>query len=199
MDAIQKDRISTEFKRFDKKNDKEEQQNEGEIYDVVTPIHDQGKVIGAIEVELSMVSVNNLLSQEIYRGLLIILLNVIAICVILNYWVFKIVKKPINDSLDILTHRLNNTMDSRQEVHMGTIQSLLAALNAKDNYTSKHSIRVADYSIKIAQSLGLPEEQIKLIEESALIHDLGKIAVPEKILNKPGTLGATSMKDWCKY
>ncbi|MCX5704975.1 MAG: HD domain-containing protein [Candidatus Omnitrophica bacterium] len=75
-----------------------------------------------------------------------------------------------------------------QRYYIETIKSLIRALEAKDKYTSGHSERVAHYAIHIAQRLGLPEKDIKLLEEVAALHDIGKIGMPAEILNKNGPL-----------
>lgn len=67
-------------------------------------------------------------------------------------------------------------------------EKLSEAISSRDPYTGKHSEEVAKYAVKLAQALKLPEEQVEQIEAAAHIHDLGKIAVPDAILLKPGPL-----------
>lgn len=75
----------------------------------------------------------------------------------------------------------------------GTIKNVLIsfieALEGKDPFTAQHSQRVAVYSKKIAEKMGLSVKQIQEIEHAALLHDIGKLAVPEYILYKPARLG----------
>jgi putative nucleotidyltransferase with HDIG domain len=71
---------------------------------------------------------------------------------------------------------------------MEVIKGLAAALEARDPYTHGHSRRVARYSTMIAQGLDLPEEQVRKIRTAAVVHDVGKLAVPLEVLNKPGRL-----------
>lgn len=68
------------------------------------------------------------------------------------------------------------------------IRALVGAIEAKDPYTRGHSDRVTHYSSLIAQSLGLGDNEVNLIVRSAILHDVGKIAVPGIVLNKPGRL-----------
>ena len=68
------------------------------------------------------------------------------------------------------------------------IQALLAALEARDGYTKEHSEAVVDVSARTAVQLGLEGEALDEVRQVALLHDLGKIAVPEPILSKPGPL-----------
>ncbi len=66
--------------------------------------------------------------------------------------------------------------------------SLARAVDARDVYTGSHSSRVADLAAKIAQRMGLPGEEIELARLAGSLHDLGKLAIPEEILRKPGPL-----------
>jgi diguanylate cyclase (GGDEF)-like protein len=68
------------------------------------------------------------------------------------------------------------------------IQSLSAAVDAKDQYTFGHSDRVTEYALKIAEAMGLDSSVIDGLKVAGLLHDLGKIGVPDNILNKPGSL-----------
>jgi diguanylate cyclase (GGDEF)-like protein/putative nucleotidyltransferase with HDIG domain len=69
--------------------------------------------------------------------------------------------------------------------------SLARAVDARDAYTGSHSARVADLAARIAARLGLDEEQVELTRLAASLHDLGKLAIPEEILRKPGPLSET--------
>ena len=70
--------------------------------------------------------------------------------------------------------------------------SLAKAVDARDAYTGSHSARVADLAARIAARLGLDEEQVELTRLAASLHDLGKLAIPEEILRKPGPLSEPS-------
>jgi diguanylate cyclase (GGDEF)-like protein/putative nucleotidyltransferase with HDIG domain len=66
--------------------------------------------------------------------------------------------------------------------------SLAKAVDARDTYTGSHSERVADLAARVATRLGLDAEQVELTRLAASLHDLGKLAIPEELLRKPGTL-----------
>lgn len=74
------------------------------------------------------------------------------------------------------------------ELFYQTIKSIAFALDAKDEYTHGHSMRVTLYSLALAKALNLPDDLLEEIETAGLLHDIGKIAIPEKILLKPGKL-----------
>lgn len=77
--------------------------------------------------------------------------------------------------------------------YMQTLHSLAAALDAKDPYTAGHSERVARWAAMIGRKLELSREEIEDIRAVSLLHDIGKIGLPEKILNKPGRLSSEEM------
>jgi len=71
---------------------------------------------------------------------------------------------------------------------LSTIYALAATVDAKDHYTYGHSRKVSQYAVSISEALGLPEDRIATIRAAALLHDIGKIAIPDSVLNKPGPL-----------
>lgn len=71
-----------------------------------------------------------------------------------------------------------------EEMNMATIYALTAAIDAKDHYTFGHSQRVAKYASAIAQKAGASPEEVNTIRQAALLHDVGKIGIPEHILTK---------------
>ena len=79
-------------------------------------------------------------------------------------------------------------LDDMKQSYVSSILSLASALEAKDPYTRGHSNRVAAYSTMIAQKLGLNEERVEQIRLMSLMHDIGKIGIPDSIIDKPGKL-----------
>ncbi|MGA7752199.1 MAG: HD domain-containing phosphohydrolase [Candidatus Sulfotelmatobacter sp.] len=73
-------------------------------------------------------------------------------------------------------------------LNMRTIEALALAIEAKDHTTHTHLQRVRTYAVEIAKELSLDEAQIEALRAAALLHDIGKLAVPEQIINKPGKL-----------
>lgn len=69
-----------------------------------------------------------------------------------------------------------------------TIYALTAAIDTKDHYTFNHSRSVATYATELAYAFGMNEDTVEIVREAALLHDIGKIGIPEQILNKPGKL-----------
>ena len=87
-----------------------------------------------------------------------------------------------------LRMRTSDLVDQQKSLFLSTVKSLASAIDAKDEYTRHHSTRVTDFSLKIAAKMGFSEKELGDLELAALLHDVGKIAVPESILNKPGKL-----------
>src|SRR5262249_6952592 len=80
-------------------------------------------------------------------------------------------------------------------LYLSTVETLAMAIDAKDDVTHSHVRRVQAYAVGLARALGVNDEQdVKAIEAAALLHDTGKLAVPEHILNKPGKLTAAEFE-----
>jgi diguanylate cyclase (GGDEF)-like protein/putative nucleotidyltransferase with HDIG domain len=75
-------------------------------------------------------------------------------------------------------------------IHLATVEALATAIDAKDEITHEHVYRVLVYASGLARHFGLSELEIEALKAGALLHDVGKIAVPDYILNKPGKLTA---------
>jgi HD-GYP domain-containing protein (c-di-GMP phosphodiesterase class II) len=75
-----------------------------------------------------------------------------------------------------------------QDGSLSTILALAAAVDARDPYTHGHSERVTAYALKLGEAVGMPEEELKILRISGLLHDVGKIGVPDHVLKKPGRL-----------
>ena len=73
-------------------------------------------------------------------------------------------------------------------LHLRTIEGLALAIDAKDHTTHQHLHRVRTYATEIAKEIGLSEEESDALRAAALLHDIGKLAVPDHIINKPGRL-----------
>lgn len=82
-----------------------------------------------------------------------------------------------------------NTLEGRVHgLFVDTVRTLVAAIDAKDTYTGGHSERVSFFAVRIAEQLKVPRPMVRTIELGALLHDVGKIGIPDKVLNKPGAL-----------
>ena len=81
------------------------------------------------------------------------------------------------------------TAASAERLHQ-TLQSLVRTVNDHDTYTGGHSCRVATMSGDVARILGFPKSEIAFMQQAGLVHDIGKIGIPDQLLNKSGPLSA---------
>ena len=84
--------------------------------------------------------------------------------------------------------KLANAAQENRELFVGTVKALAAAIDGKDRYTRGHSERVSRVSAAIGRHLGMEEEELETLRMSALLHDIGKIAIDDSILKKPAAL-----------
>ena len=91
---------------------------------------------------------------------------------------------------DIQRYIGNLKMASQQnrQLFIDSIEMIAAAVDARDPYTKGHSGRVAQFSVILAREMGLPEEEVDKIRVSAILHDVGKIGIEDRVLKKPGIL-----------
>ncbi|MFN2497583.1 MAG: HD domain-containing phosphohydrolase [Pyrinomonadaceae bacterium] len=94
----------------------------------------------------------------------------------------------MTDQVERYISDLQRSADENRELFLGTVKSLAAAIDGKDPYTRGHSERVSRMSVAIAQRLELSDDECEKIRISALLHDVGKIAIDDKILKKPAAL-----------
>lgn len=89
-----------------------------------------------------------------------------------------------------LVQDLRRAVAETERAYMGTLEALTRALELRDHETEGHSRRVVQYTQSLAKKLGVPEQQMAAMMRGALLHDIGKIGIPDHILRKPGPLTA---------
>jgi diguanylate cyclase (GGDEF)-like protein len=87
-----------------------------------------------------------------------------------------------------LALRSASSYETLERTFLSTVEALANALEANDEYTSKHARWITDLALKVGEALGLEPQQLKRLELGALFHDIGKIGIPSAILLKPGPL-----------
>lgn len=106
-----------------------------------------------------------------------------VLVVLLGYLVYR--------SYRLYAARLEDGRTHAEEMaalHLRTIEALALAIDAKDETTANHLSRVQCYAVEIGKELGLPQDQMDALRAASLLHDIGKLAVPEHIISKPGRL-----------
>ena len=106
----------------------------------------------------------------------------------------KTMSKTLNNSdietqkIKKLQRRIAGLSEQAEKVFIQSIWGLVQALEAKDPYTKKHSENVMHYAVGIAQTMKIAPKQIEVIRRAAMIHDIGKIGIPDAVLSKPAKL-----------
>ncbi len=85
-------------------------------------------------------------------------------------------------------NKVDNSHEKAYEQVAPTVFALMAAIDAKDTYTFKHSTQVSEYAVLLAKEIGLKNDEVQIVKEAGFLHDIGKIGVPESILRKRGRL-----------
>jgi diguanylate cyclase (GGDEF)-like protein/putative nucleotidyltransferase with HDIG domain len=98
----------------------------------------------------------------------------------ITYFTYKVYLDKVETS--------NRHAEQMADLHLRTIEALAIAIDAKDEVTHDHVHRVQIYATGLARLFGLSEPEIEALKAGALLHDIGKLAVPDYILNKPGPL-----------
>jgi putative nucleotidyltransferase with HDIG domain len=114
-------------------------------------------------------------------------LAIIIPLLVVSYLTFKTAMGRVEDS--------NRHLIELNRLYLSTIETLAMAIDAKDQITHGHIRRVQTYAVGLAKRVGVSDTKlIRAIEAAALLHDMGKLAVPEHILNKPGKLTAAEFE-----
>jgi HD-GYP domain-containing protein (c-di-GMP phosphodiesterase class II) len=94
----------------------------------------------------------------------------------------------MSDSIEKSVDKLKLAAKENQELFINSVRTLAAAIDAKDPYTRGHSERVARYAVVLARHMDLSPEEVRVVRLSALLHDVGKIGIDDRILRKPTAL-----------
>lgn len=160
------------------------------VIKIYLPIEINDSIVGSYEVikpydeiEMHMKSVIRIISIIVFSGLLILYLLLIKIMYNSS---IKMLRQ--NESLLLKSNDLEEAYSELNSSYKSTVIALSTAIDARDTYTAGHSERVTNISCKIGQALNLTSDQLNILEIAALFHDVGKIGIPDNILNKPGKL-----------
>jgi len=94
--------------------------------------------------------------------------------------VYRSFKRQVSENL--------KRLDDLMQVHLSTIEALALAIDAKDPHAQGHTRRVQAYALELARRLPTPRQDFEAVRAAALLHDIGKLAIPDHLLNKPGRL-----------
>ena len=125
--------------------------------------------------------------KEIYDNFWFQLYVAIVAALVIAYLTWMFIRTQIQKTLRIQKMELEA---AKNQLQMGneTIMTIAKTVDAKDENTSQHSVRVSEYSVLIAKKLGYSDEACEELRKIAILHDIGKIGIPDSVLNKPGKL-----------
>ena len=187
--------------------------------DAVTVIYDEGEPIAIMDVYGYQTQINELGKTIRYRVIVIAGLFMILILLVLSWLAHFItdgleatcriveeisegnlharVKEISRDEVGVVAQGINEmaqqletAFESQEEFAREVIETLVGTIDAKDKYTNGHSMRVARYAKEIAKRIGKSEKEQNTIYYAGLLHDIGKIGVPDEIINKTSRLDA---------
>jgi len=162
------------------------------VVKIYLPIEINNSIVGVYEIikpyaeiEMHMKPVIRIISIIVFSGLLILYLLLLKIM-----YNFSIKMLNQNETLIRNSNDLKESYTKLNLSYKSTIIALSKAIDARDTYTAGHSERVTQLSLKIGKVLALSPHQLNTLEIAALFHDVGKIGIPDQVLNKPGKLTA---------
>jgi putative nucleotidyltransferase with HDIG domain len=189
-EVIETGKAEAELEELDGAENAAESERFGRALEVYAPVIDGGYVIGAFEIyadaariETSIASKKRViwLGTFVVFGLLWALLGLLV----------RGASKMLRGQTDQLRKRSKDLMAAYarlEESSLEAIESLNATVEAKDPYTAGHSLRVQRIAVAIGEQLNLPKSRLDPLRLGALFHDIGKLAVPDAVLTKPGRL-----------
>lgn len=169
------------------------------------------------------------LSQNTWFKILFFVLTALLLVILIGYFIADQISRPIldlnqaagrvskgdltvqvppisNDEIANLTQEFNSMVSSLHQSKLDlvtaydkTLEGWARALELRDGETMGHSLRVTEMTVELAKRLAVPEDQLVNIQRGALIHDIGKMAIPDSILLKPGSLSYDEWKIMRKH
>ena len=131
---------------------------------------------------------------EIYDNWWFMLYMVAVFAIAVTYLTWLVFHTQVQRTLNIQKRELELV---KKQLEMGneTVLTIARTVDAKDVNTSQHSARVAEYSVMIGKELGFDEQKCSELKRATLLHDIGKIGIPDRILNKPERLTDEEYKE----
>jgi putative nucleotidyltransferase with HDIG domain len=141
-------------------------------------------------IEVPLTFIGFIAVELLDRGPLTALLVFAPILLIYQAFMLPKLQQEAIQTLENFNRDLTAANQAIQQVNDELFYTLAKVFDARDPFVGGHAAQVATYAVAIAQELGLPTARIETLRQSALLHDIGKIAIPEAILHKPSRLTA---------
>jgi hypothetical protein len=97
------------------------------------------------------------------------------------------VEAMLGENVNIIK-KYRDKEDELEQTYWNMVETLIAVIAAKDTFTGGHSVKVCEYSVSLAKKVGLNDEEVADIMKASILHDIGKMGIPDSILLKPGSL-----------
>lgn len=175
-----------------KEESEEEAEAFGDVVEIYAPVlaSPGGEVLGVFEVYQSYAPIQARLARRLawvwalsfISGLLLYLVQLM----VMRYAAKRL--QASEHQVEEVSERLKVSLKDIEDHSMGTLMALVSTVDAKDSYTASHSLGVTEYAIAAARRLGIGDADVALLERAGLLHDIGKIGIPEAVLLKPGKL-----------
>lgn len=159
--------------------------------EIVAPIRFSGssEIAGVVEAYKPYTSISSAIQRVMITLLAIVLTGSVVTYTLLRLLVLRATTQIAQGQRQVsnLNGRLSDSLRDLEAHYVGTLQTLTAAVDAKDSYTARHSMNVADLAGALGRKVGMAD-MAENLERAGLLHDVGKIGVPEAALKKPGKL-----------
>jgi len=149
---------------------------------VMIPLWARDRIIG----EATIASSRTRTFDESDRALLISAANIIGVAIETAQLLLR--ERMERQRAQMYAEQATEARQRLEQTYLSTIRSLVAALEARDAYTASHTERVKGLALLIADKMGLSQKEKETLAQAAELHDLGKVAIPDGILLKPGGL-----------
>ena len=160
----------------------------GEFYSAYCPVFDsQGEIAAIVTADFSAQWFDSQLSQQT-RSTIITHVLVLLLTLMMAIVLSLVTVRPFVKRQEQLSAEVERQSEANRQILLEVVQSLAAAIDAKDHYTRGHSRRVAEYAREIARRYGLDSQKLEEVYMMGLLHDVGKIGVPDEVINKPSSL-----------
>ncbi len=163
-----------------------------EFIEIYLPIHDytNGSLAGVFEVYRSFDQSRDSIGSSIRSIVTILSIGLIILYFFLARTIYNSSNKLISQNKEIKkqANQLEESLEQLNNLYRSVIRAITNAIDARDKFTSGHSIRVAELTIGFAKYLKIISDDVDQLEIAALLHDIGKLGVPESIITKPGSL-----------
>ncbi|RJQ32975.1 MAG: HD-GYP domain-containing protein [Actinobacteria bacterium] len=179
----------------------EKQEHNTDLIEIYVPLMIDGKIMAIYETYSPIEKIQSKIYDANVAAWKIVALAItlMYICLVWSFWRANRRFEHKKTQLKTLANKYKLNVADLEESYLDTMKGLSAAVDAKDKYTSGHTLRVAYYSKKIGKALGMSDHIATNLEKAALFHDLGKIGISESILNKPGKLTVEEYEEIKKH